>query len=81
MANITDTSGNTSTSLAQKLSVGDTLTGALTVKGGYKYYSIQVNGPCVLEINYSVNLSSLSDFAYNLSISNSQNQKILSYFL
>ena len=76
MANVTEKAGNTSTSLAQKLTVGDTLTGALTVKGGYEYYSIQVTGPCVLEVTYSVDSSSLSNYAYNLGIANAQNQKI-----
>jgi len=76
MANVTAVSGNTSSNSAQKISIGDTLIGALTVKGGFQYYSIQVNGPSVLEINFFVNSTSLTNYAYTLNISNSQNQRI-----
>ena len=76
MANVAAVSNNTSVNLAQKLTVGDTLTGALTAKGGYQYYSIQVNAPSVLEINFFVNSSPLENYAYTLYISNSQNQRV-----
>jgi serralysin len=75
MANVNEIPGNTSSALAQKLSIGDSLTGALTVKGGYEYYALQISGPCVLEITFSVN-QTLTNYAYGLSIANAQNQKI-----
>jgi len=45
MANISEVVGNTTLKNAQALNIGDTLTGALAVKGGFEDYSINVVAP------------------------------------
>ena len=71
MANISEVVGNTTLKNAQALNIGDTLTGALAVKGGFEDYSINVVAPTVLQINFSTNGSPLGDWTFDLGVENS----------
>lgn len=72
MATVNEISGNTGINTAQPINVGDTVKGALTVKGGVEVYSITVSAPTVLQITFSTSSSSLSDWTYFIGIENPQ---------